>query len=306
MSTLKSSLAFVVLLETAHAGVVSDVRAAVNQRDFALAERQIEAFRRQKGVTPEMIEAYSWLGRGALAAKQFDKAGAYAAETRKLALAELKGRKLDDDKPLPVALGASIEVQAGVLAERGERAEAVAFLRRELEAWRSTSIRTRIQKNLNLLTLEGKPAPPLQVAEWLGANPAPLASLKGRPVLLFFWAHWCPDCKAQVPLLAKLASDYAGRGLALVGPTQRYGYTKGGEEASPEEELRYIDQVRQSAYAALKNMPAPVSDENFKQYGASTVPTLVLIDPRGTVLLYHPGLMPYQDLARAVESALAR
>ncbi len=306
MSTLKSSLAFVVLLETARAGIVSDVRSAVNHRDFALAEQQVEAYRRQNGVTPEMIEAYSWLGRGALAAKQLDRAAAYAAETRKLALAALKGRKLDDEPRLPVALGASIEVHAGVLAGQGERGEAVALLRRELEAWRGTSIRTRIQKNLNLLTLEGKPAPPLDTAQWLGPKPAPLAALKGRAVLLFFWAHWCPDCKAQIPVLAKLESEYRGRGLALVGPTQRYGYTKRGEDASPEEELRYIDEVRQSAYQALKDMPAPVSEENFKQYGASTMPTLVLIDARGTVRLYHPGQMSYEDLARAVESALAR
>ncbi len=282
------------------------MRAAIGRNDFALAERQLETYRRESGVTPEMIEAYSWLGRGALAAKQFDKAGAYAAETRRLALAQLKGRKLDDDKRLPIALGASIEVQAAVLGERGERAGAVAFLRRELETWRHTSIRTRIQKNLNLLTLEGKPAPPLDVAQWLGPKPAPLGALKGRPVLLFFWAHWCPDCKAQIPVLAKLEAEYGGRGLTLVGPTQRYGYTKRGEDASPEEELRYIDQVRQNAYASLKNMPAPVSEENFRQYGASTVPTLVLIDARGTVRLYHPGQMSYEDLSRAVESALAR
>ncbi len=306
MSTLKFSLAFAVLLETAHASVISDVRAAVNKKDFALAERHIDAFRRQNGVTPEMIEAYSWLGRGALAAKQLDKADAYAAETRKLALAQLKGRKLDDEKALPIALGASIEVQANVLAERGERGEAVAFLRRELKAWRNTSIRTRIQKNLNLLTLEGRPAPPLEMAEWIGPKPSPLSSMKGRPVLLFFWAHWCPDCKAQIPDLVKLNSEYGGRGLTIIGPTQRYGYTKRGEEASPAEELKYIDQVRQGTYAALKDMPAPVSEENFKQYGASTVPTLVLIDGRGTVRLYHPGQMSYDSLARAVESALAR
>ncbi|MGE5571323.1 MAG: TlpA family protein disulfide reductase [Rhodospirillales bacterium] len=305
MSALKASLVFFAQLTAASAAIVADVRAAIARGDFALAERQIETYRRANGVTAEMIEAYSWLGRGALAAKQFDKAEAYAAETRQLALEQLKGRKLDDDKHLPIALGASIEVQANVLAARGERSAAVAFLQRELETWRSTSIRTRIQKNLNLLTLEGKPAPPLDVAQWLGPKPVPLSALKGRAVLLFFWAHWCSDCKEQVPALIRLESEYGGRGLTIVGPTQRYGYTRRGEEASPEEELKYIDEVRRSVYAGLKNMPVPVSEENFKQYGASTTPTLVLLDAEGIVRLYHPGNMSYEALSRAVESALA-
>ena len=266
----------------------------------------VPAVRGQDRVTPERIEALSRLARGALAARQLDQAESYASETRKLALELLKRRKLDAERHLPLALGASIEVQASVLAERGERERAVSFLAGELETWWDTSIRTRIQKNLNLLTLEGKPAPPLEVGQWLGPRPLPLTALKGRPVLLFFWAHWCPDCKAQIPALVKIEAEYGRRGLVLVGPTQRYGYVARGQEAPPDEELRYIDQVRQKFYAALAAMPVPVSEENFKRYGASTVPTLVLIDRQGLVRLYHPNQMSYGELAAQVASALAK
>jgi len=92
----------------------------------------------------------------------------------------------------------------------------------------------------------------------------------------------------------------------VVGPTQRYGYVARGQEAPPDEELRYIDQVRQKFYAALAAMPVPVSEENFKRYGASTVPTLVLIDRQGLVRLYHPNQMSYGELAAQVASALAK
>ena len=288
----------------AAAALIPDVRAAIAKSDFAAAEKLIADHRAASGVTPEMIEAHSWLGRGALAAKQLDRADAYAAETRRMCLAELQKRPLDAEKHLPIALGASIEVQAQVMAARGERAGAVEFLRAELATYRATSIRTRIQKNINLLSLEGKPALPLDFKEYLGPAPPALASLKGKPVLLFFWAHWCGDCKNQAPVLARLASEHED--LVLLGPTQRYGYVARGEEAPPEKELKYIDEVRRKFYAALASMPVPVSDETFKNYGASTTPTLVLIDRAGIVRLYHPGKMTYDELAPLVAAVVAK
>lgn len=303
-----ASAALVWLLLSAgalRADLVSDVRAALARSDFAAAERQVAAYRAAKGTTPEMLEALSWLGRGALAAKRFEEAEKYADETHQLAVGQLKTRKLDAERRLPIALGAAIEVRAQVLAARGERSEAVAFLQRELKTYFDTSIRTRIQKNINLLTLEGKPAPVLEVAQWLGERPARLAELRGRPVLLFFWAHWCGDCKRQAPVLAKLAEEYAGRGLVIVGPTQLYGYGARGEETTPKEELRYIDEVRQKFYGVIPGMAVPVSSENFRLWGASTTPTLALIDRAGAVRLYHPGNLTYEELSPKV-AALVR
>ena len=282
---------------TAAGQIINDVREAVDGKNFTRAESLIQAYRAKTGIDSQMIEALSWLARAELDVKQYDAADRDASSTRKLAVAELAKRKLDDDRYLPIALGASIEVHAQVLAARGERAEALAFLRRELAAYRSTSMASRIQKNINLLTLEGKPAPPLEMTEWLGARPVPLAHLKGHPVLLFFWAHWCGDCKADVPELARLLGQYRSRGLILIGPTQHYGYAAGGEEATRQQETRYIDEVRRQYYSPLGDMSVPVSEANFKNYGASTTPTLVLIDRSGIVRLYHPGAMSYLQLA---------
>jgi thiol-disulfide isomerase/thioredoxin len=260
----------------------------------------LQKYRTEHGVTPEMLEALSWLGRGSLAAKQLDKAQAYAVETQRLAVEQLKNRPLDAETHLPLALGAAIEVQGQVLNERGDRSGAVAFLRKELTTYRATSIRARIQKNINLLSLEGKAAPVLDQREYLGAKPVPLTSLKGEPVLLFFWAHWCGDCKQEGPILAQIEKEYAGKRLVVVAPTQRYGYVARGEEAGPAEELKYIDDIRHKFYADLLNVPAPISDENFKNYGASTTPTLVLIDRKGIVRMYHPGTMTLEEIRAAL------
>lgn len=277
--------------------VIGDVRESIDAGDFAHAERYVQNYRAKNGVTPEFLEALSWLARGLLDARQYEPAERYAAETRRLVLQKLPGHKMDEERHLPVALGASIEVQAQVLAAHGARGEAIAFLRRELATYSNTSIAPRIQKNINLLTLEGKPAPPLEITEWLGPKPAPLVQLKGHLVLLFFWAHWCGDCKAEVPELARLLAQYKSKGLVLIGPTQRYGYIAGGDDASREQETRYIDAVRNQYYYALSGMSVPVSEANFQRFGASTTPTLVLIDRQGIVRLYHPGAMPYQQLA---------
>ena len=251
-----------------------------------------------------MAAALSWLARGALDAKRFDQAESYAAETRKLTLDLLGTRKLDGDRWLPTALGASIEVHAQALAARGERPEAIAFLREQLGLFGATSLDERIRKNINLLTMEGKPAPPLEENDWLGPKPASLAAMRGHPVLLFFWAHWCPDCKAEAPVLAALQNRYGPQGLVLVGPTRLYGYAAGGEQAAPAAEKQYIEQVRRRYYAAVSDMPVPLSAANFPVYGASTTPTLILIDRRGVVRFYHPGAVSEAELSARIQAIL--
>jgi thiol-disulfide isomerase/thioredoxin len=289
-------LCMLLAASAAWAAIVRDVRAAVARGDFAGAEALVAGRQKQQGLTPELLEAMSWLGRGALAAKQYDRAHAYARKTQDLAVAELRKRPLDQEPHLPNALGAAIEVQAHVLAAGGERSAAVSFLDRELKRYYKTSIRTRIQKNIHLLSLEGKPAPAIELREYLGPNPVPLTALKGKPVLLFLWAHWCGDCKGMIPILSQIQSEFGDR-LKIVAPTQRYGYIARGEEAGPAAELKYIDQVRQELLAPkISNLPVPVGEETFKNYGVSTTPTLVLVDARGLVRLYRPGKMPYEEL----------
>jgi thiol-disulfide isomerase/thioredoxin len=178
-------------------------------------------------------------------------------------------------------------------------------LQTALRTYGSTSIRARLQKNLNLLSFEGKPAPALREEQFLGSKPPALAQLKGFPVLLFFWAHWCVDCKAEAPIITQLRTEFAPKGLTVVGPTRLYGYTAQVENASASDELAYIDVVRHRFYAGLLDMPVPISKYNFDVYGASTTPTLVLLDRSGKVAMYHPGALPYDQLKAEIEKVVA-
>jgi len=301
---LRILLVTVVLAAAAQADIVDDVRLALAKNDFSAAESQLNSYRGLHGVTAEYIEAYSWMARAALAQRQYDQAAAYAKQTKAMVLEQLKQRSLDADEHLPTALGAALEVQSQVLAARGQKPQAVALLQGALRTYGNTSIHDRLQKNLNLLSLRGNPAPALKSEQELGAKLPPLAQLKGSPVLLFFWAHWCGDCKAEAPIITQLRSEFAGEGLTVIGPTRLYGYTAQIEHASPGDELMYIDAVRHRFYAGLLDMPVPVSKYNFQTYGASTTPTLVLLDRDGKVAWYHPGAVPYAELRGEIEKVV--
>ncbi len=285
-------LFFFLTLAASATSLVNDVRESLARNDVPRASEMIRAYRASKGVTPEAVEALSWMARAELAQKNLVGADKYAQETYKLSLDQLKTHPLLRDPHLQIALGAAIEVEATVLTTRGQRAEAVTYLQDQLKTYYATPLRPRIQKNINVLSLEGKRAPALDHV----TIPA------GKPVLLFFWAHWCGDCKYEIPILARIKSEFAPKGLFFIAPTQKYGYIGSGEDAPPSVELPYIEQVRRQYYGALIDAPAPVSEENFNKYGASTVPTLVLIDRNGIVRMYHPGVMTYDEIRPRVEA----
>ena len=291
---------------SARAGIIENVRASLTQKDFSQAEGQLNSYRAQRGVTPEYLEAYSWMAREALNDGRDDQASAYARETKALALEQLKQRALDAEPHLPIALGAALEVQAQVLADHGQRTQAAALLRAAMQTYGNTSIRARLQKNLNLLSFQGRAAPALKEDQYLGGKPPSLAQLKGSPVLLFFWAHWCGDCKAEAPIITQLRSEFAPKGLAVLGPTRLYGYTAQIANAAPSDELAYIDAVRHRFYAGLLDMPVPISKSNFDTYGASTTPTLVLLDRTGRVVWYHPGAVAYGELKGEIAKVVSQ
>ena len=213
-----------------------------------------------------------------------------------MAVAALGTRRVDDDAHLATAIGAAIEVQGFVGVARGERSEAIAFMQRELDTYRGTAIHKRIQKNINLLTLEGHLAPALDLSESIGPRPPTPHELKGKVVVLFFWAHWCSDCKIEGPILEKLLAKYQSQGLAIVAPTQRFGYVAAGKLAPPDEELRYIVEVRDKYYPFLATQPVPVSVANHQRYGVSSTPTVVILDREGVVRLYNPGRLTEEEL----------
>ncbi len=306
------TIPFLVICLVSPLALVGQSRSLVSEMsDLAWAEevdraRAILEARRVDSEQPtaEWLAAVSWLARGASFAERWDVAERYASEAYEGSLELLKERPLDAERFLPTALGAGIEVLGHTYDAQGDRARAVTFLGAARQEFAGTSIEMRIQKNFLLLSLEGKPFPALEVEDYLGLRPPTPDDLKDKVVLFFFWAHWCPDCKRQEPVLRELYEEYHDRGLVIVGPTQFYGYISRGQDATPEEELAYLKGDYAAQFPIPSWMGVPISANNFLNFGVSTTPTLVLVDRDGIVQRYNPGDLSQGELAALIEPLL--
>src|SRR5882762_10239390 len=72
------------LLTAAHADLITDVRISLESQAFTQADMQLATYRAQHSVTPEYLEAYSWMGRAYLKSNNLEQANAYARKTEQL------------------------------------------------------------------------------------------------------------------------------------------------------------------------------------------------------------------------------
>ena len=251
------------------ADLVRLVRYKLSAGDLASGEAAAEDYRRTTGVDAEYLDAVGWLARGAQMLGRREKAAGYAAEVRKAIPAE--------DPALLVPLGAAIEVEGKLRLAADGRGAALRYWETELARAKDPSLRSRIRKNMNLVSLEGERAPEIG-----GAGPR-LASFSGRPVLLFFWAAGCGDCKAESGKLARLYAQYAPKGLGVLAPTRLYGSGADNKDVTPEQESAQIEKAWAEIYPGLAAVSRPVDTETMVRYGVSATPTYALVDGKGVV-----------------------
>lgn len=273
------------------------VRLKISAGDLASAVAAVEDYKKQTGVDVEYLDAVGWLARGAEMMNKREQAAAFVAELRR----EIPQEKAE----LLAPFGAAIEVLGKLLAAGEGRVPAVRFLEAEFARAKDIGLRSRIRKNINQLSLEGQPALPIDTTNFIGSQPASLTSLKGRPVLLFLWAHWCGDCRAQGASLSRVWQKYRAQGLILIAPTRFYGTGDQNKPASPEEEKRHMAKVWAETYVGLDGAPITIDTETMIRYGVSATPTFVLIDRKGIVRLYSATRLSEAELSKRIEAVLA-
>ncbi|MFN0120237.1 MAG: TlpA family protein disulfide reductase [Blastocatellia bacterium] len=295
--TFTLSLALCLLTsQVAAAELVQTVRSKLSAGDLASGVHAVEEYKKKNGVDNEYLDAVGWLARGAEMLGRREAAAAYVAELRR----EIREEKSD----WLGALGAAIEVEGKLIAARDGRGPALQFLTTELGRAKSVALRSRIGKNINQLSLEGQPAPPLAISDFIGPQPQALTVYKGKPVLLFMWANWCGDCRAQAAALAGVWKKYRAQGLVVIAPTRYYG-NAGPKTATPAAEKVHVEKIWKEGYAGLEEVPIVIDTETMVRYGVSATPTFVLIDRRGLVRMYAVTRMAETELSRQIEAVLA-
>jgi len=137
----------------------------------------------------------------------------------------------------------------------------------------------------------GRPAPDFTLPLFSGGM-LRLHSLKGKPVLLNFWASWCIPCRAETPLLVRLHKIYGPRGVAFVGIDV---------EDDESDARRFIGQYHVD-YPVVRS-----SDEQvMRAYAIQGIPTTVFIGANGVVADKYTGAFLGPDGEKGVMMRLDR
>jgi thiol-disulfide isomerase/thioredoxin len=130
-------------------------------------------------------------------------------------------------------------------------------------------------------------APEIAVADWIEQKPAKLADLRGRVVLLDFWALWCTPCHAALPHIAEWQEKYKERGLSVVALTE-YRNTLNGRPARTPQEVAELRRFKRNSRLPFGFAVAD-TQETATAYGVTTIPVAALIDRRGVVRFLNVG-----------------
>ncbi len=144
------------------------------------------------------------------------------------------------------------------------------------------------------LLKDDSPAPDFTVKTLAGPE-LTLSKLRGKVVLVDFWATWCGPCQKEMPYLLSLVKEYEPRGVTLVAVSN----DDLSEQAAAVEEFALH-------LPALRPFAAFGTPELGSRYLVRALPTLYVIDAKGEVVTSQVGVASESQLRRWIEKALER
>jgi len=138
------------------------------------------------------------------------------------------------------------------------------------------------------------PAPEFVLPVIWGGEPGNrvrLSDLRGKVVVLDFWASWCGPCKAQTPIVDRVARHFEKSNVMVLGVSTN---------DQREDAVRFL-QMNGISYASLYDEDGSVG----RTYGVRTLPTLVVVDAKGRIVGVRRTLVRESELVSLVDKARA-
>jgi thiol-disulfide isomerase/thioredoxin len=117
-----------------------------------------------------------------------------------------------------------------------------------------------------------------------------LADLKGKVVMLEFWATWCPPCRAEIPAIERLHTQYGGKGLTVLA----IALDEGGWD-----DVKAFITERKISYTVLKG-----SEDVSAEYKIRLIPATFLIDKEGNIRKQYMGGGSNEALEQEIKALL--
>jgi len=200
------------------------------------------------------------------------------------------GQRLVEAEDLPPAMSQNVKYVYSQMAHAaknaGDMEKAKSILNAGI-AQAGPENQPYLENELRLMNLIGQPAAALSAETWLNSEPLTLDELRGKAVLVDFWATWCPPCRAVIPTLARIYKEYKSEGLEMIGFTRIYGtYRDDIQNKGKVEKETELELTREFLKRYDMTYPIAVADgqDVFDAYSVRGIPTLFFINDEGIIV----------------------